>query len=47
MFCADSGDDSISESSGLVWFALVDEMCNAGPALVLACGLGGVLLEAF
>ncbi len=46
VFCADSGDDSISESGSFVWFALVDEMCNAGPALALAGGLGDVLRKA-
>src|SRR6266702_2212259 len=46
VFCADCRDDSISEHGDLVCFALVDELCNTGPALALTGGLGGVLREA-
>ena len=46
VFRTDSRDDGISESRGPLRFALVNKMCNAGPALALAGGLRGVLREA-
>jgi hypothetical protein len=47
MLCTERRYDGIGESSSLVYFRLLHELCDAGPALALERRLRGILRQAF